>query len=69
MKKYKVKAISQCGVIFKGKLYNTGVELNVEMNENEVSFYKDYMKIIAQKEIKEQVEKATIEKKQVKKGD
>lgn len=69
MKKYKIKAISQCGLIFKGKLYNTGVEFQVEMNENEVSFYKDYMEIIAQKEIKEQVEKATNEKKQVKKGD
>ena len=68
MKKFKVKAISNCGVIFKGKLYNTGVEFVVEMNENELSFYKDYMKIIAQKEIKQE-QKATIENKKVEKGD
>lgn len=70
MKNYKVKAKSLCGVIFKGKLYNTNVEFEVVMNENELNFYKDYMEIIAKKEIKqEQERKATIEQKQVKKGD
>ena len=56
MKKYQIKAKSLCGVIFKGKLYNTDTIFDVVMTEKELDFYKEHIEIVKTKEL---VEKTT----------